>query len=417
MIGKGGRRTALRKQQDSRNRRRGPIFLILVFLQMILVGGFFVFIILSEDVVNPKQQSFSGELKFNCFSSVKLSANGKKEFESKKKMYLIPIYQKAAAKYKIPWEYLAGINYVETRLWTVQRESVVGAVGPMQFMDRTWVGWTPKFAEVYPIAKNTPHWGSGDINNALEKEIQKPEVIKRFGGYGTDGDGDGLADPKNEVDAIFSAAKYLAHNGMADGNIDRAILAYNHSQVYLKMVKDYAQQFTEPVTGGNRAQIPTCQEDRGTESFYLGTVGNDWGWPLPQSKGVIISSPYSYGTCDGNGRCNHGGIDFASPTINGDYVVATQDGIAYGRVQVGINGLTGCGYYTLIKHGNGVETYYCHLIEPSPIPKTGKRVKKGDVVGRVGSTGNSTGPHLHYQVKVNGRITNPLPYLYMSGMK
>ena len=68
------------------------------------------------------------------------------------------------------------------------------------------------------------------------------------------------------------------------------------------------------------------------------------------------------------------------------------------------------GIVTQINHGNGVETYYGHCSKL--YVKAGKQVKQGDVIAAVGNTGNSTGPHLHLEVRVNGVAYNPQNYLY-----
>ena len=69
-------------------------------------------------------------------------------------------------------------------------------------------------------------------------------------------------------------------------------------------------------------------------------------------------------------------------------------------------------YGNLIKvdHGNGIETWYAHC--DKIIAKVGDKVKAGDIIGKVGSTGNSTGPHLHLEIRVNGTAINPQKYLY-----
>ncbi|RZL30694.1 MAG: M23 family metallopeptidase, partial [Pedobacter sp.] len=63
----------------------------------------------------------------------------------------------------------------------------------------------------------------------------------------------------------------------------------------------------------------------------------------------------------------------------------------------------------IISHGNGFETYYGHLSKIAV--KQGQKVMAGDVIGKIGSTGRSTGPHLHYEVHKNGKIVNPKLYL------
>lgn len=98
----------------------------------------------------------------------------------------------------------------------------------------------------------------------------------------------------------------------------------------------------------------------------------------------------------------HNGIDIAAP--KGTPVVATANG------SVAFSGWEGrYGKIVKIDHGNGIQTCYAHLHRRKV--RRGKRVKRGKVVGKVGQTGNATGPHVHYEVRVNGRPTNPRPYL------
>ena len=69
------------------------------------------------------------------------------------------------------------------------------------------------------------------------------------------------------------------------------------------------------------------------------------------------------------------------------------------------------GEYIMIKHSNGTVTLYGHLKAGSRKVKVGQKVSKGQVIGTVGSTGNSTGTHLHFEVRVNGNPVNPYRYL------
>jgi murein DD-endopeptidase MepM/ murein hydrolase activator NlpD len=66
------------------------------------------------------------------------------------------------------------------------------------------------------------------------------------------------------------------------------------------------------------------------------------------------------------------------------------------------------GLFIRINHENSYESRYAHLSKL--VAKKGKSVKKGDLIGYVGSTGKSTGPHLHYSIKRDGKFVNPLPY-------
>lgn len=98
----------------------------------------------------------------------------------------------------------------------------------------------------------------------------------------------------------------------------------------------------------------------------------------------------------------HAGVDMPSPA--GTPVYATADGIV-GRSEW----CNGYGKLVEIEHGKGVQTRYGHLSQLLVEPNT--RVRRGDLIGRVGSTGRSTGNHLHYEVRIDGRAVNPLPFL------
>ena len=103
----------------------------------------------------------------------------------------------------------------------------------------------------------------------------------------------------------------------------------------------------------------------------------------------------------------HTGLDFRGDT--GDPVRATADG----KVTVaGWNG--GYGRMVEIDHGNGLITRYGHLSAISV--KVGQRVRAGQVIGKIGSTGRSTGPHLHYETRVGGDAVDPLKFL-RAGMR
>jgi murein DD-endopeptidase MepM/ murein hydrolase activator NlpD len=98
---------------------------------------------------------------------------------------------------------------------------------------------------------------------------------------------------------------------------------------------------------------------------------------------------------------NHEGVDFAAPY--GAPVRATADGM----VAVAGRGDPGYGNLIELRHANGIRTRYGHLSAFARGLHVGDRVRQGETIGYVGSTGLSTGPHLHYEFLVNGRPTNP----------
>ena len=97
----------------------------------------------------------------------------------------------------------------------------------------------------------------------------------------------------------------------------------------------------------------------------------------------------------------HTGVDLASKS--GTPIYASGDGIVE---KAGWS--SGYGKYVEIKHVNGFETGYGHQSRFADGIKPGVKVKQGQLIGYVGSTGNSTGPHLHFEIKVNGRFVDPL---------
>ncbi|OXA73636.1 peptidase M23 [Flavobacterium aquidurense] len=103
-------------------------------------------------------------------------------------------------------------------------------------------------------------------------------------------------------------------------------------------------------------------------------------------------------------RKMHNGMDF---TVNtGTPVYATGDGV----VERADNSASGFGNHVVIRHGFGYESLYAHLSKYNC--RAGQHVKRGDVIGYVGSTGRSEGPHCHYEVHKDGKVVNPLNFYY-----
>lgn len=124
---------------------------------------------------------------------------------------------------------------------------------------------------------------------------------------------------------------------------------------------------------------------------------------VPISSGRAMSSGFGlrnhpiYG-----GLRAHKGVDL--PAATGTPIRATADGLVGKAERFG-----GYGLYVQLEHGGNLETRYGHMSRIAVAE--GQRVHKGDVIGYVGSTGHSTGPHLHYEVRVAGQAVNPLAYM------
>lgn len=117
-------------------------------------------------------------------------------------------------------------------------------------------------------------------------------------------------------------------------------------------------------------------------------------------SGTITSR---FGARSGIRSSAHTGLDISAPT--GTPIKATASGT------VTFSGRKGSyGYMVVISHGNGIQTYYAHCSQL--YVTTGQTVSQGETIASVGSTGNSTGPHLHLEVRVNGIAYNPQNYVY-----
>ena len=122
-----------------------------------------------------------------------------------------------------------------------------------------------------------------------------------------------------------------------------------------------------------------------------------------KSKGNITTGYHGY--------AGHTGVDFACGS--GTSVMAAKGGtvVISTALRNSGGGYRSYGEYIVISHGDGTSTLYAHMLPGSRTVSEGAKVSQGQVIGQVGSTGNSTGPHLHFEVRVNGRCVNPTAYL------
>ncbi|WP_088051879.1 peptidoglycan DD-metalloendopeptidase family protein [Virgibacillus dakarensis] len=139
----------------------------------------------------------------------------------------------------------------------------------------------------------------------------------------------------------------------------------------------------------------------------------DKAWISPHTKN--ITSGFGNRSCSG---CSsfHGAIDVASSGIRGTPITAFADGeIVISKANgttfqsSSSNMGTGYGWYVEIKHEDGTRTRYGHMMEKGK--PVGTKVQAGDVIGKVGSTGASTGPHMHFEVIINGEKVDPMSYV------
>ena len=121
-------------------------------------------------------------------------------------------------------------------------------------------------------------------------------------------------------------------------------------------------------------------------------------------EGVHLSSDYGMRVHPVlGGRRQHKGVDLAGPI--GTPIHAAADGVVSRA-----DWFSSYGLYVSLEHGGALQTRYGHMSRLNVA--AGQRVHKGDVIGYIGTTGRSTGPHLHYEVRVAGAAVNPIPYMH-----
>lgn len=162
--------------------------------------------------------------------------------------------------------------------------------------------------------------------------------------------------------------------------------------------------------------IKKAQEEANKNNSGHGNSGNNEGQSGISSSGFIYPVPKNYskvttGLYYSSGQY-HGAVDFGSAGINGQPVYAVADGYVVTSENLGN---TSYGNYILIAHYNGLYTLYAHGQNGSRTVSTGQKVKQGQQIMKVGNTGNSTGPHLHFEVRTSpgtySNRQNPMNYL------
>ena len=190
----------------------------------------------------------------------------------------------------------------------------------------------------------------------------------------------------------------VAHKTAAEMAVAYGFTARQNEQLTLLADPQYDALWMELlggyVSGGGQIVDP--------DTDWIGT--GIFAWPLPQS--FTITSPFGYRQDPFTGEMSyHGGTDIAAP--QGTPILAAADGNV--TVANGTDPWGGSyGYHVKLDHGGGMETLYAHCLAIAVT--AGQRVRQGEVIGYVGSTGNSTGKHLHFEVREKGQKINPTNY-------
>ncbi len=204
-------------------------------------------------------------------------------------------------------------------------------------------------------------------------------------------------------------AKYLEEHKDFDYDIYR-LLKYYYGQDIEFYTIDYESSNKKPISG------PIA---KGCYVWPVGSKetlienGRETALGFPSS--IKITSWFGKREAPTAGAStNHGAIDISGNGTRGIYnIIASQDGVVTDVKTNCIEGNPGCGggygNYVKIDHGDGIETRYAHMFSVSV--NVGDKVVKGQVLGKLGNTGRSTGPHLHFEVRDHGTKVNPLNYV------
>lgn len=195
--------------------------------------------------------------------------------------------------------------------------------------------------------------------------------------------------------AAKKAAEEAANASAADAAAKKA--AAEKAQKEAQQAAAKAEASAQKAASAQQAASSTAAAS-GAAKFSSGGT-----YILPAPSYTRISSPYGYRIHPiSKTRKLHTGIDFGAPA--GTRCVASRAGTV---ILSGWNG--GYGYCVVIDHGGGIATLYGH--NSKLLVTKGQKVAQGETIALIGSTGNSTGPHCHFEVRVNGAHTNPMPYL------
>ena len=235
-----------------------------------------------------------------------------------------------------------------------------------------------------------------------------------------------LISDNDEILKNLYASNSEAQNSLESAALQSDEIEAKISQYYAaqKAAAEHAAQASQSSSSSGSSSSSSSSSSSGSSSSGSSSSGSSsvivpsgsgFAWPTPGF--VSLSSEWF----EVREVYNHGGIDIAGAGIMGTPVVAAADGTVvatnsscthnWGKsYSCGCGG--GYGNYVMISHAGGKMTVYGHLT--SLTVSSGQSVSRGQVIGYVGSTGNSTGPHLHYECRLNGVRYNPMSeYPYM----
>lgn len=217
-----------------------------------------------------------------------------------------------------------------------------------------------------------------------------------------------LQSAENELNATQSTIiakstevnKKLASLNYQTKQLEVSLEKYNSE---MDKIEDEIEAFLKEQASSGSSGSSGSSSNAGSASSNISTKG--WAWPVPYSNSYI-SSPYGYRNDPISGVYKfHSGIDITMASAHGKKLVATKGG----TVIRAVHSNSGYGNYVMIDHGGGYSSLYGHC--SALAVSVGQKVSQGQVIAYIGSSGYSTGPHVHFEIRYNGEKQNPSHYV------
>lgn len=208
-----------------------------------------------------------------------------------------------------------------------------------------------------------------------------------------------IVEKSNEVNAKLESLNYQTQK--LNVSIDKYESEMDALDKEIKSFINSNSSSSKPSSGSSSSG---SSSSGGTSSSTVSSKG--WAWPVPYSSSYI-SSPYGYRNDPISGNYKfHSGIDITMGGAYGKKIVASKAGTVIRTVHSN----SGYGNYVMVDHGGGYVTLYAHC--SSLAVSNGQKVSRGQTIAYIGSSGYSTGPHVHFEVRYNGDKVNPSNYVH-----
>ena len=247
-------------------------------------------------------------------------------------------------------------------------------------------------------------FGAEDFSDFLEKIEMISQLMNYDQGiiHKLDDTKQKIENAKTELENILVRQEENMKNlEMRKGMLDKTL--GEKQKLVAEMTKD-VEKYKAIYEAAEEAEAKLIRENSKALSYSANPIkytGGKFSWPVPSTQ--RITSQYGYRIHPVyKTKKFHSGIDIGA--AYGVDIIAAADGVV---TLATTNG--GYGKCIIINHGSGITTLYGH--SSTMLVESGQRVTKGQLIAKAGSTGVSTGPHLHFEVRINGATTNPLNYV------